>query len=130
MKEAVMGETIIAVNLGDGKFKTKIFPSRVQLSCVCGIACTDVNGDGILDLIMGGNNFEFKPQYSRLDGSYANVLLGTGNMEFTWQDYTKSGFVVKDEIKHLRKFSDKNGDSYIITAINNQKPKVFKLNAK
>ncbi len=130
VKEVVMGETIIAVNLGNGKFETKILPSRVQLSCVCGIACADINGDGILDLIMGGNNFEFKPQFSRLDASYGNVLLGAENMEFTWQDYIKSGFVVKDEIRHLKKFSDKNGDSYIITAINNQKPKVFKLNAK
>ena len=130
VKEAVMGETIIAVNLGNGKFKTKILPSRVQFSSVNGITCTDVNGDEILDLIMGGNNFEFKPQFSRLDASYGNVLLGAGNMEFTWQDYTKSGFVVKDEIKHLKKFRDKNGDSYIITAINNQKPKIFKLNAK
>ena len=29
---------------------------------MCGIACTDVNNDGTLDIILGGNDYEFKPQ--------------------------------------------------------------------
>ena len=76
---------------------------------------------------MGGNNFEFKPQYSRLDGNYGNVLLGDADMNYTWQDYDKSGFVIKDEIKHLMQFKDKQGRTYLIAAINDQKPKIFAL---
>ena len=65
MKEAVTGKSVIAINQGGGKFTIQNLPSRVQLSCVCGISCTDINNDGNIDLIMGGNNFEFKP-YSRV----------------------------------------------------------------
>ena len=81
-----------------------------------------------MDLIMGGNNYEFKPQYSRLDGSYGNVLLGDGKMDFKWQDYSNSGFFVKDEIKHLKQFKDKNGNVFVIAAINNNKPMIFSIN--
>ena len=128
MREANTSASIIAINEGGGKFTIKQLPSRVQLSCVCSISCTDINNDGNLDLIMAGNNFEFKPQYSRLDANYGNVLLGDGQMNFTWQNYTDSGFFIRDELKHLQKFKDASGETFIITAINNRKPKIFALN--
>ena len=127
IKQANTMESVIAINEGNGKFTIKILPNRVQLSCVCGISCTDVNNDGHLDLIMGGNNYEFKPQYSRLDASYGNVLLGDGNLNFDWQNYDTSGFFVKGEIKHLEQFKDKDGNTYIIAAINDNEPKIFSL---
>lgn len=127
-KKADISESVIAVNEGGGKFTIIKLSNRVQLSCICGITCADVNNDGNLDLIMGGNNFEFKPQYSRLDANYGNVLLGDGKMGFKWQNYTTSGFYVRDEIKHLKQFKDKTGKTFIITAINDNKPKIFVLN--
>ncbi|MEQ8573943.1 MAG: VCBS repeat-containing protein, partial [Fulvivirga sp.] len=126
MKMANISETIIAVNDGNGKFRISKLPNRVQWSCVCGISCTDVNGDSNLDIIMGGNNFELKPQFSRQDASYGHVLLGDGNMDFSWQSYSESGFFIRDEIRHIKSFSDKNGNKYLITAINKGEPRVFK----
>ncbi len=128
VKTARISESVIAINEGGGKYTIKKLPIRTQLSCICGITCTDVNKDGNLDIILGGNNYEFKPQFSRLDAHYGSVLLGDGKMGFEWQDYTKSGFFVREEIKHLKIFQDKNGRKYIIAAINNNKPKIFKLN--
>lgn len=128
MKKNNISETIIAVNEGKGNFTVKKLPSRVQFSCVCGIICADINKDGNLDLIMAGNNFEFKPQYSRLDANYGSVLLGDGKLGFTWQDYYTSGFVVKNEVKHLKTIRDKDGKTYVISAINNQSPKIFAIN--
>ncbi|SFZ92761.1 Repeat domain-containing protein [Flaviramulus basaltis] len=127
-KKSSITETVIAVNNGNGDFTIKILPSRVQLSCVCGITCVDINNDGNIDIVMGGNNFEFKPQYSRLDGNLGNVLINKGNFDFEWQDYNTSGFVVRDEIKHLKQFKDKDGKTYIIAAINDSKPKIFSIN--
>lgn len=128
MKKSVISESLIAVNEGGGNFRIVKLPSRSQLSCICGITCTDVNNDGNIDLILGGNNFEFRPQYSRLDGNYGNVLLGDGALGFEWQDYETSGFFIKDEIKHLKQFKDKTGKTFLIVAINENKPKIFELN--
>jgi len=128
MKRSSIAESVIAINEGGGKFTIKVLPPRVQLSCICGISCSDVNKDGYLDLIMGGNNFEFKPQYSRLDGNYGNVLLGNKELDFIWQDYSKSGFFIRDEIKHLKQFKDRNGNTFIIAALNDTQPKIYQLN--
>jgi hypothetical protein len=128
VKQLNTTETIIALNEGGGVFKIKSLPSRVQFSCVCGIICDDVNNDGNIDLIMAGNNFEFKPQFARLDANYGSVLLNKGDLDFDWQSYNKSGFVIKNEVKHLKVFKDKSGKRYIIAAINNEKPKIFSLN--
>ena len=130
IKEASISESIIAINEGNGTFTVKILPARVQFSCICGIQCADVNNDGNLDLIMAGNNFEFKPQFSRMDGNYGNVLLGDGKMGFDWQNYSKSGLFIKEEVKHLELFKDKKGNTFLIAAINNEKPKIYKINEK
>lgn len=127
VKTAVISETSLAINDGNGNFELKKLPNQVQLSCVCGISCTDVNNDGHLDLILAGNNFEFKPQFSRLDAGLGNVLLGDGKLNFTWQDYNTTGLVLKNEVKYLETFTDKNGRTYLIAAINNEKPKIFEI---
>ena len=76
---------------------------------------------------MAGNNHEFKPQFSRLDAGYGNVLLGDGQAGFQWQDFKKSGFMIDGEVKYLRKLSDKDGTTYILAALNENVPKLFTL---
>jgi hypothetical protein len=128
VKQVTTSETVLAINDGLGNFKIKALPPRTQFSCVCGITCADVNNDGNLDIIMGGNNFEFRPQFSRLDANYGNVLISDGKGDFNWKDYENSGFFVSEEIKHISKFNDKDGNTFVIVAINNEKPKVFAVN--
>jgi len=127
VKQVNTAASVIAINDGDSKFTIKRLPSRSQFSCICSIDCIDINNDGNLDLIMGGNNFEFKPQYSRLDANYGNVLLGDGKLDFEWQNYNDSGFFIREEIKHLAEVKGKNGKRFIVTAINESKPKIFAL---
>lgn len=128
VRQVTLSESIVAINEGNGRFSIRKLPERVQLSCICGIACMDVNQDGHLDLVMAGNNYEFKPQFSRLDAGYGNVLLGDGNWNFEWQDYNRSGFVVRGEVKHLQPLRDKNGKTYLIAAVNEGKPRLFEVN--
>ncbi|MGX1928505.1 VCBS repeat-containing protein [Flagellimonas sp. 2504JD4-2] len=127
VKNVSYSGSVIAINEGGGRFTIKRLPSRVQLSCICGITCTDINNDGNLDLILAGNDFEYKPQFSRLDAGYGNILLGDGKMGFDWQNYDESGFLVRDEVKHLKQFKDQNGKRFLIAAINDEKPKIFAL---
>ncbi|MEJ2163093.1 MAG: VCBS repeat-containing protein, partial [Robiginitalea sp.] len=128
VKQATISESVILINEGGMKFNVQKLPERVQLSCICGISCLDVNQDGHLDLVMAGNNYEYKPQFSRLDAGYGNVLIGDGNMGFTWKDYQESGFFVRGEVKHLSPLTDKNGKTYIVVAVNEGKPRIFEVN--
>ena len=128
VKKVNISESVIAINEGGGRFTVMSLPQKVQWSCVCGILCTDVNADGINDLVIGGNFYGLKPQFSRQDASYGHVLIGDGKKGFEWKNYTETGFFVRDEIRHLRTFSDRNGKRYLIAAINNGIPKIFKYN--
>lgn len=128
VKKTTISESVIAINEGNGKFTIKALPERVQWSCVSSITCADVNDDGFVDLVMGGNNFDFKPQFSRQDASYGHVLLGNGKVEFDWKNYNESGFFVREQIRHLKTFADKKGSKYLFAAINSEKPRVFKYN--
>ena len=125
--EARYANSVIAYNQGNGVFSFEDLPARAQLSCICGIACVDVNNDGALDIIAGGNNHEFRPQFSRLDSDFGNVLINDGAQKFNWQNYAESGFFVRDEIKHIKPFSDAKGNTYIFVAVNDNKPLVYKI---
>ncbi len=127
VKQSLISASVLAINQGNGQFQIKKLPPRVQFSCVCDINCTDINNDGNLDLIMAGNNFEYKPQFSRLDANYGNVLLGDGDLNFEWQNYGESGFFIRDEVKHLKMVRDKDNNRFLIAAINDGKPKIYAL---
>ena len=127
-KTATIQESIIAINKGNGKFEIKTLPKEVQFSSVNTICTLDVNKDGILDLILGGNQYEFKPQYSRLDSNYGSLLLGSKNGSYNWVPNNKSGFFVKGEIKHIKTIKGKNNTVSIIAVINDSSPKIFKQN--
>ncbi len=117
--------SLIAYNDGKGGFKVKELPKEVQLSCVCDIETEDFNNDGVLDLIFAGNNYNFKPQFSRLDASKGNVLLGDGKGNYV--DQKSSGFSVQDEVRAMRWIKNKSGEKYLVAVINNKAPKIFKL---
>lgn len=128
VKTVNYSESVVAINNGDGKFELISLPQRVQWSCMCGITCTDVNNDQKMDIILAGNRFEFKPQYSRQDSNFGNVLLGDGKNHFEWVNYANSGFFVRDEVRDLGLLTDMDGKRFLITATNNSEPRLFQFN--
>ena len=127
-RKAVESKSVIALNKGNNQFTVLVLPSEVQFSSVYGISCSDVDNDGNLDLLLGGNNYGFKPQFSRLDSNYGSLLLGNGKGEFNWVPYPKSGFFVKGEIKHIHRLQNKNGKDIFIAVRNSDVPKIFMIN--
>lgn len=127
VKKVDISTSLIALNEGEGQFFLQHLPPRVQLSCVCDIVCEDLNEDGLLDLILAGNDFEFKPQFSRLDASFGHVLLANSNGSYVWQNSQKSGLRIKEEVKFMKLFTDRRGNRFLFAAINNETPRVYEL---
>jgi enediyne biosynthesis protein E4 len=121
-------ESIVAINKGGGKFEIQILPKEVQFSSVNAICTADVNKDGIIDIILGGNQYEFKPQFARLDASYGSVLLGNKNGIYSWLSNKKSGFWIKGEVKNLQIIKNKNKKISVIGVVNDGKARVFGVN--
>lgn len=127
--EANYFKSVVALNQGDGQYVLHALPKEVQLSCVCDINCTDLNGDGAPDLIMGGNASGFLPQFSRLDASYGHVLLNDASGGFTLVPNAESGFSVRGDLKDLTQITI-GADTYLVATVNDSSPKVFRLKTK
>lgn len=127
VKQANYFKSMIAINEGNGQFTIKPLPANIQFSCMYGIQCTDVNGDQLVDLIMGGNDSGFTPQFAKLDASYGHVLMNQGEGDFISMPNDQSGFFVKGDIKQLLPLNIA-GKSHLLVLLNSQKPKLFQLN--
>ena len=119
--------SVIAFNKGDGTFEIVMLPIQTQFSSVHAVAMKDMNADGHMDLLLGGNKFGFPPQFGRLDGSYGHVLLNNGKGSMTWLPSLKSGMSIRGEIKDIRGIRINNRDGVII-GINNERPVIYILN--
>ncbi len=118
--------SLVAYNDGKGNFVIKELPKEAQLSCIYDIETEDFNGDGVLDLILGGNNYNFKPQFSRLDASRGTLLLSDGKDNYV--DQKATGFFVEGEVREMKWIKNTSTERYLIVGINNKTPKIFKFN--
>ncbi len=118
-------ETCAYLNDGKGHFTMQHFPAMAQLSPVYGIAVTDLNGDGIPDIFMGGNFFGLKPEVGRFDANYGTTLIADSNHHFRFISPTASGIFVKGEVRDVQMIRDKNGD-YLLVARNNDALQIFR----
>jgi hypothetical protein len=87
-----------------------------------------VNNDGKPDLVTGGNQFGFLPQFEKLDGNFGEVLINQGNGTFTWQDARHTGISIRGEVKDIIELKEKN-NRYFLFLQNNDYPVLYKLNA-
>lgn len=119
----------IAINDGKGNFTVQALPPMVQLSCVNAILCTDINEDGKVDLLMGGNDFNFLPQFSSLDASYGHVLINKGKAQFDWLPSRESGLSVRGQIKDIKEIMIKEERQFLFLQ-NDDYPVLYKLNKR
>jgi len=117
--------SIIALNLGNGRYSIQPLPAMVQLSSVNAIQYMDVNGDGHPDLVMGGNEFGFLPQFGRLDASKGHVLLGDGKGHFSWQPPSRSGLKLDGQIRDIRSISSQT-TKYLLFLQNDEFPVLYR----
>ena len=121
--------SIIALNKGNGNFVIKKLPPLAQVSSINTIHPMDVNQDGYIDLILGGNQSGFPPQFGRLDASYGDVLINDRKGGFIMMDANQSELVIKGEVRDIKEIpSSKN--KYLLFLRNNDYPVLYKLNNK
>jgi len=126
VRQGTWFKSVVAINDGQGAFTLQALPDAVQFSCVCDIYCTDLNEDGLVDVLLAGNDSGFLPQFSRLDASYGHVLINEGNGSFQRLENRQSGFFVNGEVREMQAV-ELNGKPYFIVGRNNEKPAVFRF---
>jgi hypothetical protein len=118
--------SIIAINKGNGKFTIQKLPVMVQLSSVNAIRCTDVNSDGSPDLILGGNEFGFLPQFGRLDASAGAILLNNGHGQWSDIPADRSGLNLPGQIRDIESIPGKDM-TYLLFLQNDEYPALYRI---
>ncbi|MEI7588800.1 MAG: VCBS repeat-containing protein [Chitinophagia bacterium] len=113
VKKAIMKtynytSSVIAWGKGNGEFEIQRLPNDVQYSSLNAILPIDVNGDQKVDLVLGGNQFGFIPQFGRLDANYGLVLVNKGNRKFEVLDDKVSGLSITGQVKDIISLPNKN----------------------
>jgi enediyne biosynthesis protein E4 len=127
VKQFTYAASCVAINNGGGKFSIQKLPVMSQLSCINAIVPADVNGDGAVDLVTGGNQFGFLPQFEKLDASFGDVLINDGKGNFTWQEAKRTGLNLRGEVRDIAVIKNIRG-TYLLFLQNNDFPVLFKLN--
>ena len=124
-KEAYEFRSCFIENKGDGTFELKPLPVEAQFSPIYGFFAEDFNGDGHLDVLLGGNFYGAAVNYGKYDASYGLLLAGDGKGGFKPVGSSETGFVVGGEIRDLQKIRTARGETLILVARNNNTLQIF-----
>lgn len=120
--------SIVALNQGNGQFSIVRLPVMVQMSSVNAICSIDLNGDGNKDLVLGGNEYGFLPQFGRLDGSFGTVLLNDGKGNFKFVENAVSGLNVAGQVRDIAVLRSPRR-TRLVFLINDELPVIYEVNA-
>lgn len=112
-------------NLGSGQFRRHILPQEAQFAPVNAIICDDLDGDGVTDLLLAGNEYQTDVMTGRYDASYGCFLKGLAGKNFLAIPPTRSGFIVRGDVKDMALVSNRVGQKMVVVAINNDSLRVM-----
>ena len=111
----------------DGRLVKQRLPFEAQLAPVYSIYSSDINNDGLADIVLGGNQHNAKPQTGIYAASYGVVFLNAGNRAFKRAGPENSGFKMAGQIRDMEKISI-GGKDHLMVARNNDSLKLMVLN--
>jgi len=125
-KTAVLFESCLFLNNGDGTFTIKKLPTLAQFSPVRAVIASDFNLDGKMDLILAGNDYVVRPSYGRYDASYGWCLLGDTNHMYRPLMPVESGLKIIGDARKMLPIKI-SGKYYLVAAVNDGNLQIFKL---
>jgi hypothetical protein len=89
-------------------------------------ATGDFNGDGRIDILLGGNLYRVKPEVGRYDASFGHFLEGDGSGGFRVIPPRISGLRLEGEIRDIRTIDTPSGPMLVV-ARNNDSLQLFRI---
>ena len=120
VREARTFASAIARNTGRGTFTMQALPVEAQFFPVHAIVARDFDGDGTLDLLLGGNFSRVPPVQGRYDAGYGLLLRGIGDCHFAAVDLAANKLVMDGDVKHLRVLKAARLGEVVVVARNNE----------
>ena len=118
-------QSVMLENKGDMRFVVKPLPESCQIAQLNTILVDDFDGDGNLDALLAGNDFQAEPQFGRFDALNGIFLKGDGNGSFEALSPAETGFYVPGQTNQLIKTKSTSGQTSVLAGQNNDSLKVF-----
>ena len=125
IREVTMLSSSLFINQEGTEFIIHELPIEAQFSPIYAITTIDIDKDKDKDIIIAGNFYGVKPERGNYDASYGLVLENKQSKLIALPS-TKTGFLVKGEIRDIEQIIYKS-KSYIIASRNNNSLKVFEI---
>jgi hypothetical protein len=118
-------ESVYLENQGNNKFKMTALPSLAQVSKVMSLVTEDVDNDGNLDIIVGGNFNGANMYQARYDAFFGLILKGNGKGRFEASVPTDNGLLMEGDVRDIKTLKTPKIKLYFVTR-NNDKMQIFK----
>ncbi len=105
-------------NLGNGHFKLSALPVQAQLAPIYGMLTYDVDHDGLLDIVMVGNDYGMELLQGRADAFDGLILRNTGNNQFKALELNETHFYVPHDARALSRIRLANGQAMLLATQN------------
>ncbi|MBL7858256.1 MAG: VCBS repeat-containing protein [Cyclobacteriaceae bacterium] len=114
----------LLINEGSS-FSFRLLPMEAQISPVYSILPSDFNADSKMDIVLGGNLYEARPQVGRYDASYGLFLQGIGSGVLKPVTVRESGLHINGAIRDMSLIS--SGPNKILVSLNNDSLRVISI---
>ncbi|MHA8076824.1 VCBS repeat-containing protein [Aquirufa sp. TARAVU-A1A] len=118
-------ESVYVENKGKGKFEMHFLPALAQVSKVMVLRTEDVDKDGNLDVILGGNFNGASMYQARYDAFFGLILKGNGKGGFSPMIPTETGFLQDGDVRDIKIVHTPKGPLYFVTR-NSATMQIFK----
>ena len=93
-------ETTLFLSTESKKFKTTTLPTQAQYAPVSEIITSDFNQDGNKDILLLGNDDNYKLRIGKFDANYGTLLMGNTNGTYNYIPQTRSGLSITGSNTH------------------------------
>ena len=126
LRSAVLFESCLFLNNGDGTFEINKLPVMAQFSPVRDILVRDLDMDGKMDLVLAGNDYTIRPSMGRYDASYGWCLLSDADHRYNALMPAKSGLKITGDARRVLPITV-SGKQYLVAAVNDGDLQIFQF---
>ncbi len=113
--EVNMLASVMLLSDKNGNYRLEPMPNEAQFSSIYAVTTADLDGDTLLDVIVGGNQYYVKPQYGRQDASPAWWFRGSRDSKsFKLEAGVALG--VRGQIRDIAYLAAENGRQFLFFA--------------
>jgi hypothetical protein len=117
-------ENMVFINEGNHRFRALPLPDEAQYTTYRTAAVLDADGDGLPDILLGGNFNENTVEIGRMDGDFGTILLNRGTGKF--QAALADGIDLRGEVRKISPITIGTRGAFIL-ARNNDSLKIITL---